>query len=511
MTRYLPKTMGALALVVVIAALAMIMGRDASGQGTYFAPCGKVTIVNPAAGAASDIQTQFGVGIGSDCVVQPGVDDYDQYNFGGIVAFTPPDWGVPADDAITNGTAIGGLQALSTLGLLNNPCTTNLNVNFSFYEGSADPNGAQISPLPAGTADRMKPLREDANGDSIPDGATAWPSYLTELFDEADLTKVHARYLGVATIVQASNLTVILNFIVFEPGAKISNDPLLTLDPRLGYPSVTVLQDPTAAASSKDFINDFCSPLLTNTTLLSNVRTNPAASGTYNFVTAVRSQRDADGDGFENGLDTCPYLQNVGNPRLNPDIGDNDHDGIDAACDPDLTQGRGQSGAGLANTDEDGDLWMNRNDNCPLLANDDQKDEDSDGVGDVCDQHVGDADAEGKPERLCFVAPVTIGSGGASAIDPLTLLPCNPNGTLPQSETPTPVGQTPTPVGQTPKPTTASQGGGGVPGSANSAGIGSLSPVGTDAPLWAVMLTALGVIGIITGTSLVAARARKQR
>jgi len=76
----------------------------------------------------------------------------------------------------------------------------------------------------------------------------------------------------------------------------------------------------------------------------------------------VVSQRDADNDGHENGLDPCPLTANAGwDPRVFNAIAlDGDGDGLPTACDPNDA---------AFNNDQDGDGWQNRLDNCPLVAN----------------------------------------------------------------------------------------------------------------------------------------------
>jgi hypothetical protein len=154
--------------------------------------------------------------------------------------------------------------------------------------------------------------------------------------------------------------------------------------------------------------------------------TNPtsATSGIYGSGTHIvgaysQGNRDADADGIENGLDSCPTTAdgresgaactpgNVadedGDTKINdgcPRIGapetfpspdqcsdavdqdgdtlandgcpavqlDGDADGLGTACDP--------TPAGF-DTDPDGDLFLNRQDNCPTTANPDQLDTDS--------------------------------------------------------------------------------------------------------------------------------------
>jgi hypothetical protein len=71
---------------------------------------------------------------------------------------------------------------------------------------------------------------------------------------------------------------------------------------------------------------------------------------------------DTDGDGIDDSYDNCPTV-------ANPDQKDTNNNGIGDACDPDI----------------DGDGVLNARDNCPYVYNPDQRDDDGDGIGDACD------------------------------------------------------------------------------------------------------------------------------
>ena len=134
---------------------------------------------------------------------------------------------------------------------------------------------------------------------------------------------------------------------------------------------------------------------------------NPPEEGTYTISTTAVGQADADGDGIENSFDTCPFDANEGDPRVGSD-GDADTDGLDAACDP-----VDDPLAGGTNSDQDGDGYLNRGDNCPLMSNGEespsnQKDSDvdadgdrqADQIGDVCDKNPTSFDGEPLSERI---------------------------------------------------------------------------------------------------------------
>jgi hypothetical protein len=529
MIKYLPLSAGMVGLLAVIVATALFFGRGntATAQSSFFNPCSKGELAATTPNTPSDIKGTFGIGLDpATCQRFRTPEDLPgQYNSGGLIYFTPPGWKVAKDADIPDGTTVGTFKSEAVLGILDNACNTVVNVNFTLLDATTD-RSKEVKALAPGAKDRLSPLAKlDANG--IPAGASGWPTYLNDGAQRVgmDLSKLVARFVGINTK-DVPGTTVILNFLIFQPGATVSDK--IKLDPALGYPSVTVLQDPTQAGSSQDPISDFCAPLWTESTLNGTAggatfRGNPA-DGTYDFVTWVLPAADANGDGIENALDPCPFSAKSGwDPRATLVVGmpgDQDADGLPDACDPfPAVKSLHSADNGIGGSDEDADGWQNRGDNCPLVPNGpreanvagvgNQTDTDGDGLGDACDPNLTVRDGQGLP--VCLVNQVTIGSGGPAPADPTKLAPCDPNAVIQTGPTDTPA---PTPTfipGTTTRPTVAPVTGSGGVGSGPAGGIGTLAPAGTSIPAWAAMLAVLGALGLCLGFGLMGARIWRRR
>jgi hypothetical protein len=283
------------------------------------------------------------------------------------------------------GEKIGVFSSVAQLGLLNNACNTIIPVAFDLLNASIN-TADTISPKPPlgdgrQAPNRLEPMGKDTNpANGIPDGADKWPDFLTVQADKPevpwDFSKLRARYVGFNSTAVAGTM-IVLNFLVFEPGSPVHE--LFQVDPLLGYPSLTVLNDPTTTASDQDAPSDFCAPLTTGAEILANAgggqfRKNPG-DGTYNFVTLIANIPDADGDGIENPLDTCPTTPNpTWDPRgVQPGRATRMATAClrrAAGCDPDpANKSLGTSGTGTSFTDEDGDKWQNRGDNRLITPN----------------------------------------------------------------------------------------------------------------------------------------------
>ena len=430
------------------------------------------------AGAHPDVVGRFGLGLGPDG--QAGTpDDTNDYGVGGAVALSPS--APPDDTAIPVGAILGRLGTQPNQGLVDNPCSNSqLRVPFTLMKGTTDINDT-VQPQPFGTSNDLAIMAGDNppyNGaqDVKPAPAvTKYPSFLNAIFDPDWVDfgpdriagngddnngpqppiKPLFRAVGVTAIAPAGNLWTIFQVLVFDKGTQLPGLP--AFDPAYGYPEVSVLQQSSAARSATprapSAITDTCSPQKEVSVSYGVTHDNPDTPGneggiplrtmlgagtSTTSIAHYTSQRDADGDGYENALDPCPLTPDtVWNPRGPADVGDSDQfggtpapDGIPDSCDPTPNEATAGPPANQP-TDHDGDGFLNRGDNCPIVANSDQRDTDYDDIGDACDPNPNTPDGA---EIVCIKAG-TVTSGG----DPnVAYSPC-------QTELPPIIGGTPTP------------------------------------------------------------------
>jgi hypothetical protein len=196
-----------------------------------------------------------------------------------------------------------------------------------------------------------------------------------------------------------ANTNVSLQFLLMEPGITINTLPVPATS---GYSLITVLQntgDP-GAISIPGSITDSCSPVASLATTFGVTRNNPATAadeggiavltvpdpGTYEAHALLLSNRDEDGDDIENQLDPCSTQGNPDgwSPFVDAPTGDSDQDGLPDVCDPNDN---------AFEQDQDGDTFLNRGDNCPLVSDTPgataQDDADRDGIGNLCDPAPG--------------------------------------------------------------------------------------------------------------------------
>ncbi len=474
----------ALALAAVIALTGLLAKSDTAFAQPTFDPCGLLAVSDSSPGANSDIVSTFGVGIGSDCQAIPtDPSDPPDLQYGATVNFTPPQWGIYRDADMPDGAHVATLSSIAMLGLIGGACSNRLFPEFEMLDattdmskqvGFNDPEEEFDPPDTNDTQGNEPDDQFDLGSDGLPLGVTRYPDYLTRILEgeggAGDTLQPITRLYGQTKV---ADIDVSLNFVIFEPGTvfRTRAGEIRRTDPRLGYPSVTVLQatgDPDTEADIEDnnSVSDFCSPLQADTTLFGVSKDNPATSaneggikvrknpsdGTYNFVTYAVSQRDADDDGIENMLDPCPFAANPNwDPRIQPGSpaspnldyhGDDDRDGLPNECDPEPNTASHHDPGGVY--DEDFDRYGNRGDNCPLVPNslgqqvgigtdtgtDNQEDADLDQIGDACDPHPNTPD--GTRFEVCLVSQVKVGAGGPEPDPaPQNMQPCDPEAEIP--------------------------------------------------------------------------------
>ena len=133
---------------------------------------------------------------------------------------------------------------------------------------------------------------------------------------------------------------------------------------------------------------------------------------------------DIDGDGVPNSDDPCPYLAGVTDKSTKGCDADADQDGISDSFDNCPTVANSDQkdadsdGIGDAcDTDKDNDGVLNAADNCPTIANRDQRDDDGDGVGDACDaKYCVVVDKTHPDDCLDPNAPFKVHAGGSMTL-----------------------------------------------------------------------------------------------
>jgi hypothetical protein len=298
------------------------------------------------------------------------------------VQFIPPEWFVADDAAVPDGAHMGDTGDSVSMGFDNGPCNNGFGVGFRWQDATTNTaNNFSYNPATDPITSPTWP-GYDMVGD-LERAVVQYPNFLNDMGFPAP----RARYYSHGSW---GDMQVAAQYLIFDPGASLPGLPAFDAD--WGYPTMMVTQDPTAPPTPGD-VTDICTDWSRgshfwpwsgdNPDTVPNedgyeLRRNPPDWGWYNFMTFARGRPDADGDGIENDLDTCPFDQDWDE---NPRDGDGpDGDGLDSACDPEWD---------VYNDDQDGDGYLNRGDNCPLVPNglgeDNQLDSDGDGIGDACD------------------------------------------------------------------------------------------------------------------------------
>jgi len=319
---------------------------------------------------------------------------------------TPSGWTLATDKQIPDGAAVGTLVSQSTLALFGGNCATTLVVTIPMYDCTTDNSAGNLIQW-SGALNGRNLLEGEKGG--LPKGCTKYPTHLDV---QARSVKPRARYMG-TTVVTDNMAPTQLQFAMFTP-QQLSQPPApgpeASLGDEMGYVNFVVLNNPAIPAPAGDSLDEFCTPLESNTTLwgktggqggltqkigplplnppptaagnfwvvgdlcnntldddadttanemcgIQRVK-NPAANkgvwgtGTHMDGAYGQSYRDADGDTIVNEEDECPFQ--IDTPA------DPDADFIDSVCDPTPTG---------ANQDPDNDGLRAQQDNCPLVAN----------------------------------------------------------------------------------------------------------------------------------------------
>ncbi len=308
----------------------------------------------------------------------------DDAAFDTVVSFLPGT--VAVGETIPIGALAGKLRDDLTLGILSGPCVAGRSLEYNLMNGSTDVS-ALIAPLAAGEhPDLMLPFAADTDGNAIPDGADRYPTFLAALFDpDRDYgpdgvpftpddsagplppVKPRVRLTGFAKVPRVSLHQAVwfaVQVLVFERGVTLRgpDGQPMTLDASLGYPTVTIFQDPINR--SPDAVGDICAPTRARLTLFGLTRDNPCTprldAGIY-----ANCPSDAAAD---------PELRQVsperGYPLFACEAGNNVDEDADAVANDGCPQVGSQAESGPECANDVGDDFEDSsiNDGCPVVG-----------------------------------------------------------------------------------------------------------------------------------------------
>lgn len=402
--------------LVIIGSLTLLGGGTRADPG--FNPWFSLVLEHTDPQAPADLTLKFGLESG--------------YQFSTVVFYIPGDWGVVPGNEIPVGTKVATVKSTETFGFINGACNTQVPVEADLFNASLDTsNPVSFDDLewerrldPSTDGFGVRDFAEDKDQNGFLDAVDHYPDFLSDLPNTPPLV----RLAGIAPI---AGVPVLLQVLIFAPATRLALPDVKVTESlasplQSGYPTVIAVQDfdNPDGLNQPSPISDYCRPRETKISFSAAdgdppLFVNPQA-GSYQLTFVGLSKRDADNDGIENSLDTCPFVANAGDPTVTND-GDTDSDGLDASCDAndELT---------LVDIDEDG--YLNRQDNCPLVANGqtmvshgifvdspaNQTDQDFDDIGHVCDPNPESPDGDAIVSAL--TGEVIIGDGSGSGGPP---------------------------------------------------------------------------------------------
>ena len=320
---------------VTLAALAAMLVLFASGDSvtnaSTFGPSHSAEVADTTSKAVSDVTINS---------LFPSGDTHvnGALNF----TFLPPEWDVTGGAAIPDGSIVAIANSFANLGAFNAFCgIAGVPVaGLPLIDASTDTTNTVV--FEDTDSDGVGEVFDDPNTGTLPipnsvlfirEGVVKYPDHLAKMFP-APIPDPLKRYWGYLDI--AGN-NIAINYVLWSPGDFISRG----IPADKGFITMLFLNrvsDPNDPGNPLSALTDFCTSFTASVTLLGTTNTvggnffpnpfapsapvvnfqNPSARpGGYDFRDLFVSQRDADDDGIENGLDTCPFTVNTdSSPRL---------------------------------------------------------------------------------------------------------------------------------------------------------------------------------------------------